>query len=104
MKLFRLRLVAALLLGIIIVSVVFTYFDVLAHKNALRSDLARRTQWFGTNLQPQLEEQFTTVPKEAWPKILEHLRRQPDQPSLAVFDNRGVLLGSAGILLPQKDL
>ena len=53
MKLFRLRLVAALLFGIILVSVAFTYFDVLAYKHALRSDLERRTQWFATSLQPR---------------------------------------------------
>jgi trehalose-6-phosphate synthase len=104
MKSFRLRLVAALLFGIIIVSVIFTYFDVLAHKHALRTDLERRTQWFGASLQPQLEEQFNNVPRNAWPVVLQRLRKHPDQPGLAVFDDSGILLGSAGIVLPLKDL
>ena len=104
MHFFRLRLVAALLLGITLISVAFTYFDVLAHRHTLRSELARRTQWFGTSLQPQIEQQFLSTPKNAWPAILEHLRQHPDQPSLAVFDNHGELLASAGSLLPLENL
>ncbi len=104
MKLFRLRLVAALLFGIILVSVAFTYFDALAHRHALRSDLERRTQWFGNSLQPQIEDQFATIPKDAWPQVLERLRRHSDQPSLAVFDSHGTLLGSAGVFLPFREL
>ena len=104
MKLFRIRLVAALLCGIILVSVSFTYFDVLAHKHALRSDLERRTQWFGASLQPQLEEQFGNVPRNAWPDVLKRLRKRPDQPALAVFDDNGSLLGSAGDALAMEDI
>ena len=104
MKLFRFRLVAALLFGIILVSVAFTYVDALAHRHALRSDLERRTQWFGNSIQPQLEDQFTDLAPQAWPQVLERLRKHPDQPSLAVFDNHGTLLGSAGTLLPYSEL
>ena len=104
MKFFRLRLVASLLLGITLISVASTYFDVLAHRHTLRSELARRTQWFGASLQTQIEQQFLSAPKEEWPAILERLRQHPDQPSLAVFNNNGQLLASAGNLLPMKDM
>ncbi len=102
MKFFRLRLVAALLLGITLISVASTYFDVLAHRHTLRNELARRTQWFGASLQTQIEQQFLSAPQEEWPAILERLRQHPDQPSLAVFDNNGQLLASAGNLLPMN--
>ena len=104
MKFFRLRLVAALLLGITLISVASTYFDVLAHRHTLRTELARRTQWFGTSLQTQIEQQFLSAPKEEWPAILERLRQHPDQPSVAVFNNNGELLASAGNLLPLKNM
>jgi trehalose 6-phosphate synthase len=104
MKFFRLRLVASLLLGITLISVASTYFDVLAHRHTLRGELARRTQWFGASLQTQIEQQFLSAPKEEWPAILERLRQHPDQPSLAVFNNNGQLLASAGNLLPMKDM
>ena len=104
MKFFRLRLVATLLFGITLISVASTYFDVLARRHTLRSELSRRTQWFGTSLQTQIEQQFLSAPREEWPAILERLRQHPDQPSIAVFNNNGQLLASAGNLLSMKDM
>ena len=43
MQFFRMRLILALVLGITLVSVASTYFEVLAHKHLLRQELARRT-------------------------------------------------------------
>jgi trehalose-6-phosphate synthase len=102
MHFFRLRLVAALLLGITLISLASTYFDVLAHKHTLRSDLARRTQWFGDGLQPQIEQQLIIGAKIDWPAILRSLRQHPDQPALAVFDNQGRLLASTGDTPPLE--
>lgn len=96
MHFFRLRLVAALLAGITVISVASTYFDVLTHKHALRVDLARRTQWFGAGLQPLIEQQLATGAPYLLPRSLEHLRQYPDQPSLAVYDPQGTLLASTG--------
>jgi len=104
MHFFRLRLVAALLVGITLISVGSTYFDVLAHKHNLRSDLARRTQWFGAGAQPQIEQQMATGQPEGLPKLLERLRQYPDQPSMAVYDTHGELLAATGDILPLKSL
>jgi alpha,alpha-trehalose-phosphate synthase [UDP-forming] len=104
MHFFRLRLVAALLVGITLISVGSTYFDVLAHKHNLRSDLARRTQWFGAGVQPQIEQQMAIGQQEGLPKLLERLRQYPDQPSMAVYDTQGKLLAAAGDILPLKTL
>jgi trehalose 6-phosphate synthase len=104
MHLFRLRLVAALLLGITVISVASTYFDVLAHRHTLRSDLARRTQWFGTGLQSQIEEQFVVGPKNNWPATLKQFRKSPDQPGLVLFDSGGTQLASAGESLPLRNV
>jgi trehalose 6-phosphate synthase len=134
MRFFQLRLLAMLLLGITLISVGSTYFDVLAHKHQLRTDLEKKTEWFVTGLEPQLEAQFVTgsqavtapqsvtgaksvkgpksvtvpkpvaEPRNDWPKVLEHLRQSPDQPSLVVFDQAGVLLASAGDVVPAKNL
>jgi trehalose-6-phosphate synthase len=104
MHFFRLRLLAALLLGITLISLGSTYFDVLAHKHQSRVDLARKTQWFVTGLQPQLETQFAAGKRNDWPRVLERLRQHSDQPSLEVFDKEAVLLGSAGQVVPPKNL
>jgi trehalose 6-phosphate synthase len=102
MHFFRLRLVAALLLGITLISLASTYFDVLAHKHTLRIDLARRTQWLGDGLQPQIEQQLIMGGEIDWPVILRSLRQHPDQPALAVFDNQGRLLASTGDTPPLE--
>jgi trehalose-6-phosphate synthase len=96
MHFFRLRLVAALLFGITLISVASTYFDVLAHKHTLRSDLARRTQWLAAGLQPQIEEQLTMGARVDWPAMLRALRLHSDQPAMATFDTDGKLLASTG--------
>jgi len=96
MHFFRLRLVLTLLLGITLISLASTYFDVLAHKHTLRADLARRTQWYAAGLQPQVEQHLATDAKLDWPGILQSLRRQSDQPTLAAFDTSGNLLAFAG--------
>src|ERR1700722_6882358 len=104
MHFFRLRLVVALLVGITLISVGSTYFDVLAHKHIMRSDLARRMQWFGAGLQPQIEQQMALQHPEALPQLLDRLRQSPDQPSLAVYDTEGKLLAATGNVFPLKNL
>jgi trehalose 6-phosphate synthase len=96
MHFFRLRLVLALLVGISIISAASTYFDVLAHKHSMGAELARRTQWFGAGVQPQLELQLDLGENIDWNEALKGLRKQPDQPVLAVYDGSGTLIGDAG--------
>lgn len=103
MHFFRLRLVAALLAGIVVISVASTYFDVLTHKHALRTDLARRTQWFGAGLQPLIEQQLATGAPNELPRALQRLRQYPDQPSLAIYDTQGTLLASTGDTSPLRN-
>ena len=96
MHFFRLKMVAALLLGITLISVASTYFDVLAHRHILRSDLERRTQWLADGLQAQAEQHLMSAAKVDWPEALRTLRQHPDQPAMAVFDAEGTLLADAG--------
>jgi len=102
MHFFRLRLVAALLVGITLISLGSTYFDVLAHKHSLRRDLERRIQWYGAGAQPQIEQLLKTGPVDALPKLLQFLRQYPDQPSLAVYDTSGQLVASTGDIDPLR--
>jgi trehalose-6-phosphate synthase len=104
MHFFRIRLVAALLVGITLISVGSTFFDVLAHKHTLQADLERRTQWYGAGVQPQIERQLTLAPPEYLSNLLQQLRQYPDQPSLAVFDTQGALIASTGDIEPLKSM
>ena len=103
MHFFRARFIAALLLGITVISAASTYFEVLTHKHSMRVDLARRTQWFGAGIQPQIEQQLLNGADIDWPALLKKLRQHPDQPSLAVLDSQGSLLASAGEAFPAEE-
>ncbi len=96
MHFFRLRLVAALFLGITLISVASTYFDVLAHRHILRTDLERRTQWLAAGLQPQIEQQLILGTEVDWQAMLRTLRQRSDQPDMAAFGVDGKLLASTG--------
>ena len=104
MHFFRLRLVAGLLLGITVISVASTYFDVLAHRHTMRTDLARRTEWFGADLEPQIEQQLQSGENVNWAELLGKLRPRADEPSLAAIDTKGKLLALIGTAPPIYDL
>jgi alpha,alpha-trehalose-phosphate synthase [UDP-forming] len=96
MQFFRMRLILALVVGITLVSVASTYFEVLAHKHALRLELQRRTSWLSKSLQSDMGK---AVAAGQTAEIIEEAarRRAQDQAlGLAVFDMRGVLLTEAG--------
>ncbi len=102
MHFFRLRLVGALLVGITLISLGSTYFDVLTHKHSLSTDLERRTKWYGASVQPQIEQQMTMQHPEAVPQLLQKLRHYPDQPGLAVYDTHGQLVAASGNVTPLR--
>ncbi len=108
MHFFRLRLVAALLVGIVLISVGSTYFDVLTRSHTLRLDLVRRTEWFGAGIKPQIEQALAAgnagKTQESLPALLSSFRQQPDQPSLAIFDGQGNLQASAGNIEPLRSM
>jgi hypothetical protein len=56
MRFFSVRLILALFVGITLVSVGSTYFEVLAHKHKLRRELEQRTVWLDRSLQPDLND------------------------------------------------
>lgn len=96
MHFFRIRLLGTLLLGISLISAVSTYFEVLAHKHAMRKDLEQRTLWLGTGLQMELEQLLAADTQINWSNALSRLHPHPDQPTLAIFDNAGYLIASIG--------
>ena len=96
MPFFRMRLILALIVGITLVSIGSTYFDVLAHKHALRRELVRRSQWLGASLQPQIEQAAATGSEDRIASAVQHLHRGDQALGIAVFNPGGRLLASAG--------
>jgi len=96
MPFFRMRLILALIAGITLVSVGFTYFDVLAHKLALRRELERRSAWLGASLQPEIEQAVASGQTDAIAAALLRLQHPGETLGLAVYSPSGRLIASAG--------
>ena len=92
MRSFRIRLMLALIAGITAVSLASTYFEVLAHKHVLRTELVLRTISIANSLQPAIEQSLTTgkVPDIAVPGSM--LRSRGEALGFAVYDPRGALV------------
>jgi alpha,alpha-trehalose-phosphate synthase [UDP-forming] len=96
MPFFRMRLILALIVGITLVSVGSTYFDVLAHKHVLRQELERRSAWMGASLQPQMEQAVASDKVDAIGATVERLHHADETLGLAVYTPGGRLLAAAG--------
>jgi trehalose 6-phosphate synthase len=99
MPFFRMRLILALVVGVTLVSVASTYFDVLAHKLALRRELARRSAWLGASLQPQMEQAAAGGGADALNTAVQRLHRPDQSLGVGVYSPDGKLLASSG---PQE--
>ena len=96
MHLFRMRLILALILSVTVVSLAFTYFDVLAHRHILRGELQRRTQWMGVSLLPDIQGALGTGDPSSLSGLTQLLKSGTGALALAVYDTDGRILSSAG--------
>src|ERR1700739_4749004 len=96
MRSFRIRLILALIAGITLVSLAFTYFEVLAHKLTLRRELVLRTLWIGNALQPDIEMALTQGKVPDIDASAAKLRTQGEALGLAVYDASGAPVVEGG--------
>ena len=96
MKFFRMRLILALVVGITLVSVASTYFEVLAHEHTLRQELERRTAWQAKSLQAEMQKVLGRGQFGEIAEATSRLRAQDEAFGLAVYDGDGKLINEAG--------
>ena len=96
MPFFRMRLILALIVGTTLVSVGSTYFDVLAHKLALRRELIRQTALLGTILQPEMEQGVASGNVDAINASLVRHQRSGEALGIAIYNPGGRLVAAAG--------
>ena len=96
MHLFRVRLILALIVSVILVSAASTYFDVLAHRHVLREDLERRTKWMGMSIEPDVRGALATGDPSALPGLTQLLKNGTGTLGLAIYDAHGNLLAGSG--------
>jgi trehalose-6-phosphate synthase len=96
MPVFRMRLILALIACMTLVSLGSTYFDVLAHKHGLRRELAQRTGWLGSSLQPQAEAAIASGAEDQVSAAVVRLHRPDQELALGIYTPGGRLLASGG--------
>jgi trehalose 6-phosphate synthase len=96
MKFFRMRLILALVVGITLISVASTCFEVLSHKHDLRQELQRRTAGISKILQAEMEKPLAEGQTVKIAAELTRLRAQDEALGLAVYDMQGTLVAEAG--------
>jgi trehalose 6-phosphate synthase len=96
MKFFHMRLILALVVGITLISVASTYFEVLASKLVLRQELKRRTAWQSKSLQSQIESRIAAGQTSDIAAAIASMRSQDELLGLAVYGANGELVTAAG--------
>ena len=95
MHFFRIRLIFALILSVTLVSLASTYFDFLAHRHVLRTELERRTRWMGVSLEPDVQGAIGTGDPSSIAGLTELLKSGTGALGLAIYDAKGRMLASS---------
>jgi alpha,alpha-trehalose-phosphate synthase [UDP-forming] len=92
MRLLSIRLIISLVVGIALVSLASSYYDVLGEKQNLRRDLERRAEVLGESLAGNVERDLEKDSRQDLQRIVEHFGNREHLSGLAVYGPRGNLL------------
>src|SRR5258708_39316463 len=92
MRLLSVRLIISLIVGITVVSLVFSYYQVIAEKRALRSVLERRAELLGASLAGSCERPREVASAKEVKKIVERFGKRDYMRRIAIYDTQGNLV------------
>src|SRR5580658_3938309 len=88
MRLLSVRLIVSLILGITLVSLGFSYYQVVQQKRALRGDLERRAEVLGESLAGNVEKLWGTGSNQALQRLVQRFGNREHLIGVAVYDRR----------------
>jgi trehalose-6-phosphate synthase len=92
MRLLSVRLIVSLIVGITLVSLGFSYYQVVAEKHALRGDLERRAEVLGESLAGNVEKSWGTGSTQALQRLVQRFGNREHLIGVAVYDRQGQLV------------
>src|ERR1700694_5546473 len=100
MRLLSVRLIASLILGITLISSGFSYYEVLAEKRALRSDVERRAEMLGESLVGNVERSSWNtgsgkVPNTELQRLVQRFGNREHMLGIVIYDRQGGVGGGA---------
>jgi len=103
MRLLSVRLIVSLILGIALVSAGFSYYEVLAEKRALRSDLEHRAEMLAESLVGNVERSWNTgldpersdaVPNNELQRLVQHFGNREHLLGVVIYDRQNTLVAA----------
>jgi len=89
MRLLSVRLIVSLIVGITLVSLGFSYYQVAAEKRALRSDLERRAEVLGESVAGNVEKSWESGSERGLQRLVQRFANREDLLGVAVYDRQG---------------
>ena len=92
MRLLSIRLIVSLIVGITLVSILSSYYEVLGDKRGLRRNLERRAEVLGESLAGNVETGLEKDSVQDLQRIVEHFGNREHLSGLAIYGRQGDLL------------
>src|SRR5882757_1615006 len=89
MRLLSVRLIVSLILGITLVSLGFSYYQVVGEKRRLRSDLERRAEVLGESLADNVERAWEPGSDRELQRLVQRFSNREHLAGVAVYDRQG---------------
>src|SRR5580658_11327171 len=88
MRLLSVRLIVSLIVGITLVSLGFSYYQVVAERRALRRDLERRAEVLGESLAGNVEKTWGTGSNQALQRLVQRFGNREHLIGVAIYDRQ----------------
>jgi alpha,alpha-trehalose-phosphate synthase [UDP-forming] len=89
MRLLSVRLIVSLIVGITLVSLGFSYYEVAGEKRALRSDLERRAEVLGESVAGNVEKSWESGSERGLQRLVQRFGNREHLLGVAVYDREG---------------
>ena len=100
MRLLSARLIVSLIIGVTLVSLSSSYYEVLVQKQSLRRDLQRRAEVLGESLARNVEREIDRDSIQALQRTVQRFGNREHLLGLAVYDRQGRLIAITKDLAP----
>jgi alpha,alpha-trehalose-phosphate synthase [UDP-forming] len=92
MRLLSVRLIISLIVGITLVSLGFSYYEVVGEKRALRNDLERRAEVLGESVAGNVEKSWDTGSQRGLQRLVQRFGNREHLLGIAVYDRQGQVI------------
>jgi len=94
LRLFSARLIVSLILGITVVSLLSSYYEVVVDKRGLRKDLTHRAEVLGESLAGNVEKVWDKDSKRELERLVQRFGNREHLVGVAVYDENGNLMAA----------